>query len=110
MDTVSIDLKTLNSLIGSARAPLIVDVRRAPAFDANRVLIPGAVRPEGDLPGYVAPIAAGRQIVAYCVAGHEVSQRAAATLRAAGYDARYLEGGLEAWIAAGFPTAAREAP
>jgi rhodanese-related sulfurtransferase len=107
MDTASIDFKALYSLIGSARAPLIVDVRRAPAFDATPVMIPGAVRPEGDLVAYVARVAAGKPIVAYCVAGHEVSQQAAAALGAAGHDVRYLEGGLEAWKAAGLPTLRR---
>ena len=107
MDTVSIDPKALHSLIGSARAPLIVDVRRAPAFDATPVMIPGALRPEGDLCAYVKPVAAGRPVVAYCVAGHEVSQQAAAALSAAGHDARYLEGGLEAWKAAALPTIRR---
>jgi rhodanese-related sulfurtransferase len=33
--------------------------------------------------------------VVYCVYGHEVGQRAAALLREAGWDARYLLGGIE---------------
>ena len=37
------------------------------------------------------------------VHGHEVGQTAAAELRAAGLDARYLAGGVEGWIEAGYP-------
>jgi hypothetical protein len=40
-------------------------------------------------------------VVVYCVHGHEVSQGAAKTLNEAGIAARYLDGGIEAWKAAG---------
>src|SRR5918996_1556324 len=39
--------------------------------------------------------------IVYCVHGREVSQGAAAVLSEAGVAARYLEGGLEGWNAAG---------
>ncbi len=40
-------------------------------------------------------------VVVYCAHGHEISQGLTATLRALGADARSLEGGIEAWRAAG---------
>jgi thiosulfate sulfurtransferase len=40
-------------------------------------------------------------IVVYCAHGHELSQGLAAALRAMGRDARYLNGGIEAWRNAG---------
>ena len=43
----------------------------------------------------------------YCVHGQQVSQAAAAVLRAEGVRARYLQGGFDAWEAAGGATAAR---
>src|SRR6201999_2631162 len=43
-------------------------------------------------------------VVVHCAHGHQVSQGAAAALRAAGIDARYLQGGIAGWIAAGLPT------
>ena len=97
MDTVSIDSRSLYSLLGSARAPLVVDVRRDAAFAADDRMIVAAVRGTEGIPP-------GLAVVAYCVAGHEVSQGAAAQLRARGVDARYLEGGIEAWKAARLPT------
>jgi thiosulfate sulfurtransferase len=40
-------------------------------------------------------------VVVYCVYGHEVSQGIADHLRAHGFAAARLEGGIEAWKAAG---------
>ena len=107
MDTVSIDSHSLYSLLGSAGAPLIVDVRRPPAFEKDDRMVAGAVRADGDLAAFAARHAHGRCIVAYCVAGHEVSRDAASLLRKAGQNAAYLEGGIEAWKAAGLPTVRR---
>ena len=42
-----------------------------------------------------------RQVVVYCVHGHEVSHQVAAALRASGRNARHLEGGLTAWTELG---------
>jgi rhodanese-related sulfurtransferase len=107
MDTVSIDSRTLHSQLGSARAPLVLDVRRQPAFESDDRLIAAALRPEGDLRAFVANLTGKHPIVVYCVAGHQVSQDAAAQLRDAGHDARYLEGGIEAWKASALPTIRR---
>ncbi len=103
MDTASIDPTTLHGTLGSRDAPLVLDVRREAAYVADDKLIAGALR-VADL----AAIAAGpRPVVAYCVRGHEVSQDAAALLRAQGVNARYLAGGIEAWVAARLPTIVR---
>ncbi len=104
MDTVPIDSRSLYSQVGSPRAPLILDVRGDKAFDADPRMIAAALRPDGDLVAFAARHAAGRPIVAYCVRGHEVSQEAARSLSRAGHDARFLEGGIEAWCAASLPT------
>ena len=42
-----------------------------------------------------------KPVICYCVHGHEVSQGASATLCDLGIDARYLEGGIAEWKAAG---------
>jgi hypothetical protein len=49
-------------------------------------------------------LAADRPVTVYCVQGHEVSQSVATVLRALGFDATYLEGGIEAWVERGLPT------
>ena len=52
---------------------------------------------EGDL------AEAGREVVVYCIYGHEVGRSTAMRLRAAGLNARYLRGGINDWQAAGRP-------
>jgi Fe-Mn family superoxide dismutase len=52
---------------------------------------------------------AQRELLVYCVYGHEVSRVAALRLRAAGLHARYLLGGIEGWRAAGRPLDAKAA-
>jgi rhodanese-related sulfurtransferase len=107
MDTVSISPALLYSLIGSSRSPLVLDVRRAPAFEADPQVIAGALRPDPDAVAFANRHAAGRPVVAYCVHGHEVSQGAARALSQAGHDASFLEGGIEAWRDAKLPTIRR---
>ena len=107
MDTVSITSRSLFDTLGTPDAPCIVDVRRDAAYDARDRMIPGALRAPGPLPEFVSRHAPRRPVVVYCVHGHEVSQNAAAALRAEGIDARYLEGGVEGWIQSGLPTMRR---
>jgi rhodanese-related sulfurtransferase len=107
MDTVSIDSRTLYAKLGSPAAPVVLDVRRAPAFDADTGLVASALRPSGDLLEFASRVAPGRPIVTYCVKGHEVSQDAAKALAGAGFRSAYLEGGIEGWRAAKLPTIRR---
>ena len=107
MDTVAIDSRTLYSTLGTPRAPLLLDVRRAPAFDAAPDMVASALRPPGDALEFAARHANARPVVVYCVHGHEVSRDAAAALSAAGHDAAFLAGGIEAWRAEGLPTMRR---
>ncbi len=44
------------------------------------------------------------ELAFYCVYGHEVGRATALRLRALGVDARYLDGGIDAWQRAGRPT------
>jgi rhodanese-related sulfurtransferase len=109
MDTVtSISVSALRSAVGTPRAPLIVDVRKPPAFDADPLMIASAIRRSHDaVAGWAATLPSGRDVVAYCVHGHEVSQGAARALAERGVPARYLEGGMVDWQAAGAPTVRR---
>src|SRR5258706_6196251 len=107
MDTVTIAPLALYSNLGSAAAPLLLDVRRDAAFASDERMIAGALRPGADPVEFAARHAAGRSLVAYCVHGHEVSREAVQALARAGHDASLLEGGIEAWKAAGLPTMRR---
>jgi len=104
----SVSTADLRQSLQSDHPPLVIDVRKAPAFRAAREMIAGALRraPEDTARwGPTLPRAAG--VVVYCVHGHEVSQGACQALNAIGLAAHYLEGGIEAWRAAGGALAAK---
>jgi rhodanese-related sulfurtransferase len=73
--------------------PLVVDVRKGPAFLEASDMIRGALRRDpADVENWRGGLPAGRELIVYCVHGHEVSQGVAKVL-----GARYLEGGIEGW-------------
>ncbi|APV51711.1 hypothetical protein BWI17_19685 [Betaproteobacteria bacterium GR16-43] len=84
--------------IGTATSPLVIDVRRDEAFRGAPDLIAGATwRDPFAVDEWAKYLPRHRTVVAYCVHGHEISRNAAGALRSAGIDARFLEGGIEAW-------------
>jgi superoxide dismutase, Fe-Mn family len=87
-----------------AAAALVIDVRRAGAYDSATSTLPGAGwRDPARVDAWAGELPAGAQVLVYCVLGHEVSRMTALRLRAAGVQARFLRGGIEGWRAAGHP-------
>ena len=87
----------------------LVDVRRAGVFEQAKSIIPGAkwCDPQAvDVWG--ASLSKDAPVVVYCVYGHEVGRSTAVRLRAAGVNARFLRGGIDAWAAAGKPLETNE--
>ncbi len=94
--------------IATPKAPQVVDVRRHDAVTASPHLLPGAVwRDPDEVAEWAADLDATRPVVLACKAGHELSQMAAAQLRANGFDARVLQGGYQGWTDAGLPFVAK---
>jgi rhodanese-related sulfurtransferase len=92
----------LSTLVADRVKIALLDVRRQPAFDADPRLIPGAVWQDPEQVGTWAGMLNRHQpVVVYCVHGHEVSRGVVDRLRGLGVDAALLEGGIEAWKAAG---------
>ncbi|MDQ0569593.1 Fe-Mn family superoxide dismutase [Variovorax paradoxus] len=93
-----------------AAGSMLLDVRRAGVFEQATTIIPGAtwLDPSG-VERWASELPAGRDVVVYCVYGHEVGRSTAMRLRAAGLNARYLRGGFDGWQAAGRPLAAKPA-
>lgn len=85
----SITPAALQQALRSSNPPLVVDVRRTPAFLAAPDMIRGALRRD---PSRIGTLPATDNVVVYCVHGHEVSQGVAKAL-----GARYLEGGIAHW-------------
>lgn len=100
MDTSTLSVphitpEELAARLGRADTPLLLDVRREGKFLESPVMLAGARR---CAPEDVAGLAASeppREAVVYCVYGHNVSADAVAALRAAGWDAYLLAGGIE---------------
>ncbi len=112
MDTAStfISAIQLSKTLGSAAAPLLLDVRAQPAFQADsRMLASATWRDPATVADWRKYLPVHRDIVVYCVRGHEVSKNTCAALREIGLHAYSLEGGAEAWKSAGLPTIEKHA-
>ena len=100
----SISAPELAAQLLSDSAPLVIDVRKNPAYLASEYTLPSAIR--GDplkITEWATEIPKTGSVVVYCVHGHEVSQEAMATLRQRGIKANYLQDGIENWRSAGLP-------
>ena len=88
----------LRTALSGTEPPLVIDVRRPPAFLDSTRLIAGALRRDPlQAAEWARRLPAVSRVVVYCVHGHEVSQNARKVLVDAGIEARYLAGGIEHW-------------
>ncbi len=95
----------LGDLIGQGAPIALLDVRRAEDRAKDPAAIPGATwHDPATLASWAPELGPDREIVLYCVRGGSVSNSVLDALRAQGLSARYLEGGLEGWQAAGGAT------
>jgi rhodanese-related sulfurtransferase len=112
MDTATsfISIAQLSKTLGSAAAPLLLDVRALPAFQADSRMLAGATwRDPATVADWRKYLPVHRDIVVYCVRGHEISKNTCAALREIGLRVYSLEGGAEAWKSAGLPTIEKHA-
>jgi Fe-Mn family superoxide dismutase len=87
---------------------MLLDVRRAGVFkDATTRLAGARWQDPAAVESWAASLPQDRELVVYCVYGHEVGRATAMRLRAAGLRARYLRGGIDGWTAAGRPVEAK---
>jgi rhodanese-related sulfurtransferase len=85
-----------------AAGAVLVDVRQPEEWNAGHIA--GATLiPLGELAGRAGEIPSDGPVVVVCRSGNR-SGMATEALRAAGYDAYNLEGGMIAWTATGLPT------
>jgi rhodanese-related sulfurtransferase len=90
------------------QAVTVLDVRRQNDFDADNVKLPGAQwkNPE-QLAEWSKTLPKDKEIVVYCVRGGSVSNSVLDQLLGQGHKARFIEGGIEAWKAAGGATSVK---
>src|SRR5436305_5479918 len=102
---LTVSSSELYASLGTASAPVLIDVRRHESFLADDQLIIGAYhRVPADVEYWRTQLPPGRAVVAYCGQGGTSSQSVAGALRQAGIKAEYLEGGIAGWKNSGLPT------
>ncbi len=100
----TIQVKNLNEQLSGPQPSRLIDVRDGDAFGDGH--IPGALNiPIKRIqlnPGYVPD---DKPVILYCEEGSEgsASQKGAQLLREHGHQVQVLEGGLNAWVDAGYP-------
>ena len=97
----AISTTQLARLIGLPDTPVIVDGRIDDDHALDPRALPGAIRKNLKAASAWAFEFAGRRVVVVCQRGEKLSQGAAAWLRHEGVQAESLDGGFEAWAAAG---------
>ena len=81
---------------------LVIDVRREADYAVSSEAIPGASwkNPE-QIDTWIADMPKTRDVVIYCVRGGGVSNSVVDRLQSEGINARFIEGGIEGYKAAG---------
>lgn len=100
------DAVPLGAAIGAVEPTTnrLIDVRRAEDFAAASDMLAGAVwHDPAQVDQWSHEIDAQQPVFVYCLKGMDIGRSTALALRARGFDARYLTGGIEAWKAAGKP-------
>lgn len=90
-------------LIATPHGPAIVDIRSDAEFAAEPWLLPGAIRRSFPELADWAPTLAGTSVVVACSDGGGAGHGTAAWLRQVGAEAEVLDGGVPAWLKAGYP-------
>jgi rhodanese-related sulfurtransferase len=86
-------------LAGTAKAPLLIDVRREEIFKAADKMIAGAIRRSpDDIDRWYQDLPDSRSVVVYCVHGQQVSQGVCQALENKRVGVSYLAGGISAWV------------
>lgn len=86
----------------------VLDVRRNSDLAASCEQLPGANWRDPDkLDDWADALPRDRDIILYCVRGGSVSNAVVDALQSRGLNARFIEGGIEGWKAAGGDTETR---
>ena len=80
----------------------LIDVRRSADCDASTETLPGVTWHDPEqLAQWAGALPADKPTILYCVRGGSVSNSVVDALQARGLNARFIEGGIEGWKAAG---------
>lgn len=94
----------LKEQLATRKDLILLDVRRKADYDADQDRLPGAEWRDPDNVGeWSTALPKDKQVMVYCVRGGSVSNRVIDHLQEKNVQARFIEGGIEAWKAAGGP-------
>lgn len=87
----------------------VIDVRRKADHESSGECLSNAAwhNPE-EVAQWADALPRDKEIILYCVRGGAVSNSIVDTLQAKGLNARFIEGGIEGWKAAGGATVAKK--
>ena len=87
----------------------VIDVRRAATYaEASDLVAVARWQDPARLDEWSCELDTAKPVLVYCVHGLDIGRSAALALRARGFDARYVVGGIEACRTAGVPLAPKE--
>jgi Fe-Mn family superoxide dismutase len=103
-DLPSISAEEVKAMLDSGTPVQIIDTRPRHYTTRAQDIMEGAVwRDPERLDEWIGELSKTEPVVTFCVYGFHIGCESAATLRKAGFDARYMAGGHYAWKAINGP-------
>lgn len=101
----AVSAKSVYGTLGLTDSPVLIDVRSEEQRAAQPHVIPGALcRQAQDVQQWVQTLTYNCGVIVYSARSDGKDRLVADALSSLGRVARHLEGGLEAWLLAGYPT------
>ena len=100
----TIQPEDLKEQLATRKDLILLDVRRKEDYDADQEKLPGAEWRDPDkVDEWSTELPKDKQVMVYCVRGGSVSNRVIDHLQEMNVQARFIEGGIEAWKSANGP-------
>ena len=104
-DLPAVTVEDVKAMLASGTPVQIIDTRPRHYSSRTQEIMEGAVwRDPERLDEWIGELSKSTPVVTFCVYGFHIGCETAATLRKAGFDARYMAGGHFGWKAAQGPT------
>jgi superoxide dismutase, Fe-Mn family len=108
-DVPGVAPEEVKTLIDTGATVQLIDARPKHYFSRSQDMMARAIwRDPERVQDWAGELSKSDPVVVFCVYGFHVGCKTAATLRAAGFDARYMKGGNSAWKAIGGPVRLRD--
>ena len=103
-DLPSVTVEEVQTMLAAGTPIQLVDTRPRHYSTKSHDMIAGAVwRDPEHVTDWIGTLSKSEPVIVFCVYGFHIGCQTAATLRTAGFDARYMSGGHYAWKAINGP-------